>query len=474
MGPIDYTQDVQTPFQAALQGYGAGAQIRNDQQQQAMLAQQQAAAQQQRIDLTNLVNNPNAGAKDYAAMTLKYPAMREQFKQSWDTLSADQRSGKLDFASRAYAALSSGRPDIAEQLMRDRAASMKTSGAPQPEVDAQEMWANLIKESPEQARHIGGLFLSSVMDPDKFSTTFGQLGTEQRAADVAPIDLQTKTAEAKIKGADATTALEKNVWDIANVKSQVNERAARLGLDRDKLTTDTQLKLTELQQKFGELPEYVAKAVNEAATDAIAADQSAKKMTDLAGQIDAAASTMGTNWKGSLDEWAKRNVPFASQNELTRIRAEYNRIVTPAAMAAYKQVASGSTSDKDIETAMVGVPKDTDSPELMARFLRGAAKLQAYGAVMANAKSEWFGAVRSLGKAKGDIEIDGVKVPAGTTFKNFSDDYVKRKVAERTSAETIAKSPYAQFAQPVQPMQAQPGAVPANPLQAVLPVTGGM
>lgn len=444
MGPIDYTQDVQTPFQAALQGYQGGAAIRNDQQQQTQLAQQQAAAQQQRIDLSNLVNNPNAGAKDYAAMTLKYPAMREQFKQSWDTLSADQRSGKLDFASRAYSALSTGRPDIAEQLLRDRAASMKASGAPQQEIDAEEMWANLIKESPDQARHIGGLMLSSVMDPEKFSSTFSTLGDQGRAAEQAPAALAAKEAEAKVKGAEATTALEKNVWDIANVKSQVNERASRLGLDRDKLTTDTQLKLTELQQKFGELPEYVAKQVNEAATDAISADQSAKKMLDLAAQLEKEGGGYGA--ASSAGEWIKRVT--GNQGEMSRLRSEYNRMVTPSAMAAYKQVASGSTSDKDIETAMIGVPKDTADAGLMAAYLRGVAKLQQYDATMANAKSEWLGAVKHLGKAKTDVEIDGVKVPKDTTFKNFSDAYMKRKVAERTSAETIAKSPYAQFANP--------------------------
>lgn len=471
MGPIDYTIDVQTPFQSALQGYQGGAAIRNDQQQQAMLAQQRAAAQQQRVDMANLVNNPNAGAKDYAAMTLKYPALREQFKQSWDTLSADQRKGQLDFSSRAYAALSSGRADIAEQLLRDRAASMKASGAPQHDVDAQEMWANLIKESPEQARHIGGLMLSSVMEPDKFATTFGQLGGEQRAADVAPVDLATKKAEATIKGVEAANAPEKAANENANVRSQIQERAGRLALDKDKLQSEVEMKLYELRQKQGELPEFVAKDVASAATDAIAAQQSADRMTQLADQIDKAAADLGSGVTAKAGELWKTT--FGTQNDLTRIRSEFSRIVTPAAMAAYKKVASGSTSDKDIETAMIGVPKDTDPPERMASFLRGAAKLQVYDSVLNNAKSEWLGAVKHLGKAKSDIEVDGIKVPAGTTFKAYSDQVLQRKVDEQIAADAakvVQGRSYMRFAQPA----AASGGAPANPLQGVLPVTGGM
>jgi len=450
MGPIDYTIDVQSPFQAALQGYQGGAAIRNDQQQQALLAQQQALAAQQRADLSALIGNPNAGARDYAAMTLKYPGLREQFKQSWDTISADQRKGQLDQASQAYAALSSGRPDIAEQLFRDRAAAMRNSGAPEQDIKAQETWADLIKASPEQARHIGGLMLSSVMDPEKFASTYATLGDQGRASDKAPADVAKAEADAKKAGADASTALEKNVWDIANVKSQINERAARLGLDRDKLTTDTQLKLTELQQKFGELPESVAKEVNSATVDAISADQTATKAEDLANRFEKLGGGYG-GFGTAAEAWAKLT---GNQDALTRARGDYERLKNSEAV---RNLPPGSASDADVKMALAGFPPETADSREIAQYLRGVAKINRLNGIMANAKSEWFGAVRSLGKAKSDIEIDGVKVPAGTTFKQFSDSYVPRKAGERTSAATIANSPYAEFANPVS-NQPQPAA----------------
>jgi hypothetical protein len=105
--------------------------------------------------------------------------------------------------------------------------------------------------------------------------------------------------------------------------------------------------------------------------------------------------------------------------------------VTPAAMAAYKTVASGSTSDKDIETAMTGVPSDTADASTMASFLRGAAKLQVYDSVLNNAKSEWLQSVKSLGKAKSDITVDGVTVPAGTRSRRSRTPMCRRRSPRR-------------------------------------------
>jgi hypothetical protein len=189
------------------------------------------------------------------------------------------------------------------------------------------------------------------------------------------------------------------------------------------------MKLAELNQKGGVLPEFVAKDVNAAVTDSIAAAQSAETMTALADRIDKNAAELGSGVTANLGETWKK--VFGDQNDLTRIRAEYNRIVTPAAMAAYKKVASGSTSDKDIDVAMTGVPKDTSDPAQMASFLRGAAKLQTYDSVLNSAKSEWLNSVNSLGKAKSDMVIEGVKVPAGSTFLNFQDQFLKAKIKER-------------------------------------------
>ena len=451
--PIDYGLNVQTPFQAAMQGYSAGAAIRDDQAQQQAKQQAVLAQQQMQQDIGSVMRNPGASASDFAALTLKYPALKDQFKQANDMLSSDQKQNFMSHGTQVYAALANGQPDIAKQLLDQRAASMRNSGDMQG-AQASEMMSKAIDVSPPLARNMIALKLNGL--DDKFATNVAALDKNAREQALAPADLAIKRAEAGIKGAEAGVAPIKVATDIANTESQIKERATRLGLDRDKLTSDVQLALQKMQNEQGQLPEDVRKDINTSTTDAIAAQQSASKMTDLADRLEREGG--GYGGFSTAGEWFKGAT--GNQNEMTRIRAEYNRIVTPAAMSAYKQVASGSTSDKDIQTAMTGVPSDTADAATMARFLRGVAKLQIYDSVLNNAKSEWLGAVRSLGKAKADIEVDGVKVPAGTSFKEFSDSYVGRKVADRTNSATINASPYAQWATAPVPVAPTAPAVP--------------
>ncbi|KQU78168.1 MULTISPECIES: hypothetical protein [unclassified Rhizobacter] len=458
--PIDYTIDVQTPFLAALQGYQGGAAIRNDQQQQTMLAQQQAAAQQQQQLLSRLASNPNATANDYAAVMTQIPSASEHLARAWSTKNTAQQQSQASDLLQWGAAIKSGRPDIAAEMLNKRADAMEARGGSTPESQVLRVHAQTIEAHPEFALGLIQALLSANPNGKDAANTLASFGTEQRAQDAAPVELATKKAEATIKGVEAANAPEKTALENTNVRSQIQDRAGRLALDKDKLQSDVELELYKLKQKQGELPEYVAKGVESAVTDAIAAQQSGARMMQLADQITNAASEMGTGWKGSLDEFVKRAT--GTQNELTRIRSEFSRIVTPAAMAAYKKVASGPTSDKDIDTAMIGVPKDTDPPERMASFLRGVAKLQAYDVALNNAKSEWLGAVRSLGKSKADVEIDGVKVPAGTTFKDFTDQYVERKVTQQAAADAakvVQGRSYMRFAQP--PQQANNAPEPA-------------
>lgn len=450
MAPIDYRIDVQTPFQAALQGYQAGAGIRDDQfkqqQQQAALAQQQQMQQ----DIAAVTANPNAGARDYAALTLKYPALKDQFKQAWDMSGKDQQAGKLDLASRAYAALSAGRPDVAEQLMRDRAAAMRNSGAPEQDVKAQEMWADLIKASPEQARHIGGLMLSSVMDPDKFASTFGTLGDQGRSADKAPAEIRAAEAGAAIKEAEASNAPTAAALSNADVRSRIADRAGRLALDRDKLTSDVEMELYRLKQKAGELDGDAKKLINESAVQAVGSTQSAQQMLDLADRVDQTARA--GNWGAGMKfrEYAKQQL--GTEDYVSQLKREYTRIATSGVL---RLLPPGPASDKDIQLAREGVPDSSSDPALITSYLRGLAKLQQYDAAASSAKAEWVNAVGHLGKPKTDIEVDGIKVPAGSTYVDFSRQFLQRRadeMAARQATQQLQSRGYMRFAQP------QPGA----------------
>lgn len=273
IAPIDYTIDVQTPFMSALQGYQTGATVRDDQFQQQQ--RQNALLRQQRMqqDIGALFEKPTPSARDYAALTIAYPELKEQLKQGWEMTSADQQKGNLDFATRAYAALSSGRPEIAEKLLRDRAAAMRSAGVGDEEVKSQELWADMIKEAPDQARHIGGLLLSSVMDPDKFEKTFSTLGDQGRAVEKAPAELARAQAEAetarvksKYANSDALLDLEKKGWDIKKVVAGIdidrqNSRIAAMNAAIGRETND--LKRQELALKVAEAKQTLDAKVRE-------------------------------------------------------------------------------------------------------------------------------------------------------------------------------------------------------------------
>lgn len=237
MGPIDYTSQVQSPFQAVLQGYQGGAAIRSDVQQQEayQIAQQQAIAQRdmQSKVLNSLISNKNATASDYANASLLVPGLKDQLKQSWEMKSSDQQQGQLRDYGQVYSAVSSGRPDLAAQKLTDRATALEAAGAPKQEIDALKAQAQTITAHPEFARATVGMMLASIPGGDKLITGASTMGAEQRASEKAPAELAktqaeaVKTqAEAGIKSVEAVNAPTRVGLENANIESTIQDRAA--------------------------------------------------------------------------------------------------------------------------------------------------------------------------------------------------------------------------------------------------------
>lgn len=249
MGPIDFNVDVQSPFQAALQGYQAGTAMRDDQlkQQQIQAAMQQQQRQVQMLQ--GLISNPNATAKDYANATLLMPQLKDNFKQAWEMKSAEQQQSGLKDMSQYYAAVASGRPDIAAQQMNARAEAMLASGVPKREVDALRSQAQVVQQNPELARSMMGMLLASIPGGDKVISSAATLGSEARAAEQGPADLRKKNAEAGIKTAEAGVAPQKNALEVANAAEDIETKRA----NREIAALDTQIKQANSETQRGEL-----------------------------------------------------------------------------------------------------------------------------------------------------------------------------------------------------------------------------
>lgn len=270
IAPIDYSIDVKSPIENAVAGLQAGGAIRNTLLQQQQQQQQMQLQQQMQTDLAKLAGNPNATAQDYAGMMVKYPQLSEHFKRSFDVLNGDQQQTTLSDATQAYAALQSGKPDIAVNLLKDKANAYRNSGN-EGQAKKLETLAQTIEINPNAGKTSTALMLSSIMGPEKFATTFSTLGDQQRAQELQPGKLAETNANASIAESNALiksveasnaptkTQLEntKTAADIEATKlkgqidaldvqiKQANSETdrGRLQLERDKLNGELQVKL---------------------------------------------------------------------------------------------------------------------------------------------------------------------------------------------------------------------------------------
>lgn len=450
MEPINYIQNVQNPFNSVANGMMQGLQLGTAMQAQQEKQRQIELQKQMQLDLGQLASKPNPTAQDFAQITTKYPQLAEHFKNTWTMLNADQQQSQLSNATQVYAALQAGKPEIAQKLLDEQSAAYANAGD-EKNAKINSTLSQLIKQSPETAKTSAGLFLSSVLGPDKFASTFTGLGGEQRAQEKQPGEVAKVNADARKATYEANNtpqrlALENSykASEIRNLDSQIGERASRLKLDRDKLQSDVELKLFELNQKAGTLDDGAKKIINDSTVSSVSADQSAGQVQDLAGRLEKEGGGYGAF--GTASEWLKKAT--GNQDSMTQMRNEYTRIRNSQAM---KMLPPGSASDKDVAMAMGGFPPETADAKTMASFLRGMAKLNQYTAVAENAKAEWVNSVGHLGKPKTDIVVDGINVPAGSTFTDFARQYMGSKTEQRATQQAQQQIPnrsYMRWAQP--------------------------
>lgn len=269
--PVDLTRGF------AQLGQGI-ADIRQRQQAEAEKAALQAKQEAMSADLRALYDNPNAGAKDFAAVGIKYPQLSESLKRTWDMVEPEQRSARLGEATQIYSAIQAGQNDIATQKLRESATAKRNSGM-EKEAKADEDFALLIEKNPQSAKTVGGLILSSVMGPEKFEATFSGLEKSQREKELQDPALQKAKAEAARAEVLARYADQKERLDLAktdeDIKSSKENRRLR-AIEVALSGESNGLKRQELQQKL----EAAKAEVNSKAAEKLAAADSAFDTAD--------------------------------------------------------------------------------------------------------------------------------------------------------------------------------------------------
>lgn len=328
MGPIDYSSQVQNPFQSVLAGYQGGAAIRNDvqQQEQYRAAQQAAMAQrqQQAEVLNSLISNKNATASDYANASLLVPGLKDQLKQSWEMKSSDQQQSQLRDVSQVYAAVSNGRPDLAAQKLNERAAALEAAGGTKQEVQALKSQAEAITAHPEFARATVGMMLASLPGGEKLIASATTMGKEQREAGMYPTELRKGRAEAALtEGKAGITAVEAANAPVrvglenANIESTIQDRAAGQEIARGQLGVAQENAMTGRGNLVLDQQKQTAAMGEKKKTESLAAQDQIDTINSSLSSVQALAKHPSIDLMvGSYTGKLNSNIPGSSRKDI--------------------------------------------------------------------------------------------------------------------------------------------------------------
>jgi hypothetical protein len=224
--PINYAVDVQSPFEAVLSGFkigaaGAEAQAKSQALEQAKIAQ---------AELATLFSNPKATATDFARVSAMLPKdQAEGVRKSFELMSTSQQQNRLQQSGQVYAALKSGQPEIAKNLLKEQADAFRNSGREQ-EAKATETYLQLIDMNPTGSQATIGLMMAALPggkelleNVDKTLST----GREEAKAPAALLEARAKAdkavADATTAQATATNAPEKAAADAALATAQAQK-----------------------------------------------------------------------------------------------------------------------------------------------------------------------------------------------------------------------------------------------------------
>jgi hypothetical protein len=465
-GPINYAGMLTQPdFEPLMQGLQIRKANKAMEFQQDQIMQKQAAQQAEQTsinqDLRVLREQPTP--ENYANFTLRHPQLHEAATAAWSTYAPERQNMNLRDMTGAFVALKNGQPQYAKDVLTQRRAILEKNGESTAETDQA---LKLIEDGhADTAQDLLFYGMSAAAGADKFGSMVGALGGNERADEVQPGVVRkgnaeattaeaqaaeapaqqaaaTRTAMAGASTAETTAAyapqvaevgIKKSLADIANIDSTINERSERLGLDRDKLTSDVQIKLEEMNIDRTKLSDGAATQLGKYVADAEGARGVAARAGDLATQFDKSNGASGAF--ASFGDWIGTN-----GQEAVRLRREYAAIMGSQVV---KNLPPGSASDTDIALATKGYPPNNARPSTIASFLRGMEKLQNMSANMDQSKADWLAGNGNLGTLQRDVVVNGVRVAKGTSYGDFSKTVAAR--SRKADAEDTSGRSYMRY-----------------------------
>ncbi|EEQ6801502.1 phage DNA ejection protein [Escherichia coli] len=332
-------------------------------------------------------------------LATQYPDQIESVRKGMGFIDEDQRNSIGILAAGARLAASS--PEAMQSWLQNNAKELTRVG-----VDPNNV-AQMYQQNPsgfgEFVDHLGMAALGPI---DYFNVQDKMAGRE--------ID-RGRLAET-IRSNQASEALQARGQNLSYQSAMTGHglAAERLALDKQKFgfeVQQAQKKAEELINAAPKLSVNIEKAIEKSAGDAAASRNAADSMTTLADTLEKEKPTPGLF--GNAENMFSKLT--GQDNYLRDMRIRFNQL---ANAQATKLLPPGPASDKDIEFARKGIPSETDNPMVMARWLRGMAKMESNNAKFNEFRSEWMSANGSPGQSDRNRNIMGMDVKKGESLNS--------------------------------------------------------
>jgi hypothetical protein len=176
----------------------------------------------------------------------------EGVRKSFELMSTSQQQNRLQQSGQVYAALKSGQPDIAKNLLKEQADAFRNSGREQ-EAKATETYLQLIDMNPTGSQATVGLMMATLPGGKELLENIDKTLSTGREEAKAPSALLEARAKADKAVADATTAQA----TATNAAEKAAADAAKATADAQKAQVDAkfaeQITLADLKKKAADL-----------------------------------------------------------------------------------------------------------------------------------------------------------------------------------------------------------------------------
>jgi hypothetical protein len=283
VAPINYAIDVASPFEQAVGGLKLGATVADIQAKQVeaqRIEQARMAAAQEQQRFFSLENPTRQDVIRY--LSVIPPEQGKLVADQIDALGKEGQQAMLQVGGQAISAITAGKPEIAAQLMRDRAGAERNPKNAQ----AYETLAKLVEANPGDALKIVTPFFGLLPGSKDLIENLGRVQEQQFAAEKQPDVLRRAAAEAtqaerqvqeldiKLRTLEQVKAAEllkaQSDAQRAQVEAKFAERLQNLEIERGKAqaardraaAAKTEAETLELKDRAskGEQPTYNAQA----------------------------------------------------------------------------------------------------------------------------------------------------------------------------------------------------------------------